>query len=159
MIDAISQEMIRRVEDPDRRAQIARAILEALPDWFGNVEARENYIEKSRDWLFLADFDEDNPAGFLCLKPTGRDTVELAVMGVLATHHRQGRGRALVEAAKALAREAGFAFRQVKTVKMGVYEDYDRTNRFYRAMGFKEFEVIPDLWDEANPCQIYVQAL
>ncbi len=159
MIDAICQDMIRRIEDPDRRAQIARAILEALPDWFGNVEARENYIEKSRDWLFLADFDGDAPVGFLCLKPTGRDTVELAVMGVLTTHHRQGRGRALVEAAKDLAREAGFAFMQVKTVKLGVYEDYDRTNRFYIAMGFREFEVIPDLWDAANPCQIYVQAL
>ena len=159
MIDPICQDKIRRIEDPDRRAQIARAILEALPDWFGNVEAREDYIEESRGWLFLADFDADAPVGFLCLKPTGRDTVELAVMGVLATHHRQGRGRELVEAAKDLAREAGFAFMQVKTVKMGVYEDYDRTNRFYRAMGFREFEVIPELWDAANPCQIYVMAL
>lgn len=24
---------------------------------------------------------------------------------------------------------------------------------------FKEFEVFPTLWDEANPCQIYVMAL
>ncbi len=26
-------------------------------------------------------------------------------------------------------------------------------------LGFKEFEVIPTLWDEANPCQIYVMSL
>ena len=103
--------------------------------------------------------DGDEPVGFLRLKPTGKDTVELAVMGVLASRHRRGSGRALVEAAKALAREAGFAFMQVKTVKMGVYEDYDATNRFYQAMGFREFEVLPDLWDAANPCQIYVMAL
>ena len=44
---------------------------------------------------------------------------------------------------------------QVKTVKMGVYEDYDRTNRFYLSVGFRELEVLP-LWDEANPCQVYV---
>ena len=25
--------------------------------------------------------------------------------------------------------------------------------------GFKEFEVFPTLWDEDNPCQIYVMAL
>ncbi len=25
--------------------------------------------------------------------------------------------------------------------------------------GFKEFEVFPTLWDEWNPCQIYVMAL
>ncbi|HAF26305.1 MAG TPA: GNAT family N-acetyltransferase, partial [Lachnospiraceae bacterium] len=27
------------------------------------------------------------------------------------------------------------------------------------AVGFKEFEVFPDLWDEANPCQVYVMSL
>ena len=40
-----------------------------------------------------------------------------------------------------------------------VTEDYDRTNRFYRSMGFREFEVIPELWGPENPCQIYVMAL
>ena len=151
--------MVEQIRDPERKAAIARGILEALTDWFGVEQSRENYIEQSRSWLFLADMDGDEPVGFLCLKPTGKDTVELAVMGVLASRHRRGSGRALVEAAKALAREAGFAFMQVKTVKMGVYEDYDATNRFYQAMGFKEFEVLPDLWDAANPCQIYVMAL
>ena len=48
---------------------------------------------------------------------------------------------------------------QVKTVKMGMYEDYDRTNLFYISCGFKELEVFPLLWDEANPCQIYVMSL
>lgn len=48
---------------------------------------------------------------------------------------------------------------QVKTVQMGRYDEYDRTNRFYLALGFKEFEVFPTLWDEWNPCQIYVMAL
>ena len=48
---------------------------------------------------------------------------------------------------------------QVKTVKMGVYDDYDITNRFYLACGFQEFEVFETLWDEANPCQIYVMSL
>ena len=48
---------------------------------------------------------------------------------------------------------------QVKTVQMGKYEDYDNTNRFYISLGFKEFEVFPTLWDEANPCQIYVMSV
>ena len=39
---------------------------------------------------------------------------------------------------------------------MGKYDDCDDTNRFYQALGFKEFEVFPMLWDENNPCQIYV---
>ncbi len=48
---------------------------------------------------------------------------------------------------------------QVKTVKMGVYEDYDRTNRFYLACGFRELEVINEIWGDDNPCQIYVMSL
>ena len=45
--------MIERVENPERRAEIARAILEALKDWFEVDETRENYIEQSRNGLFL----------------------------------------------------------------------------------------------------------
>ena len=39
----------------------------------------------------------------------------------------------------------GYSFMQVKTVQMGRYENYDETNRFYRSLGFKEFEVFPEL--------------
>jgi len=42
---------------------------------------------------------------------------------------------------------------------MGKYEAYDKTNRFYLALGFKEFEVFPNLWDEWNPCQVYIMAI
>ena len=138
---------------------LRRAILEALPEWFGIPEAREEYVSESADKLFFAAMDGENPVGFLCLKETGRDTVELYVMGVLKARHRTGAGRALVEAAKRTAREAGYAFMQVKTVQMGKYAEYDATNRFYLAMGFKEFEVFPHLWDEWNPCQVYVMGL
>ena len=44
-------------------------------------------------------------------------------------------------------------------MKMGVYEDYDITNRFYLSLGFVEFEVIEELWGKENPCQIYVMSL
>ncbi len=80
-------------------------------------------------------------------------------MGVSKEYHRHGVGRALFEAAKASALKSGYSFIQVKTVQMGKYEEYDRTNQFYISMGFKEFEVFPTLWDEWNPCQIYVMAL
>ncbi len=97
--------------------------------------------------------------GFLYLKETGRDTAELAVMGVLPEFHRRGIGSRLFAEAKKKAQAMGYSFLQVKTVQMGKYEEYDRTNRFYLAMGFQEFEVFPALWDEWNPCQIYVMSL
>lgn len=80
-------------------------------------------------------------------------------MGVLAPLHRQGIGRELFLAAKHFATESGYSFLQVKTVQMGKYENYDRTNQFYLSLGFREFEVFPDLWDPWNPCQVYVMSL
>ena len=150
---------VRTIENAEEKQRICRAILEALPEWFGIPEAREEYVSESADKLFFAATDRENPVGFLYLKETGRDTVELYVMGVLKDRHRAGVGRALVEAAKQAAREAGYAFMQVKTVQMGKYAEYDATNRFYLAMGFREFEVFPHLWDEWNPCQVYVMEL
>ena len=151
--------MIRIVTDRNEKQAIARAVLEDLTDWFGIPEARERYIGESADETMTASWDGDRPNGFLCLKETGRATVELAVMGVRKEYHRQGIGKALFAEAKRIACERGYEFMQVKTVKTGCYEDYDRTNLFYLALGFKEFEVIPTLWDERNPCQIYVMAL
>ena len=151
--------MIQQIFDENEKRQITRYVLESLTDWFGIPEAREDYIEKSADQLFFAAIEDSAPIGFLYLKESGKDTVELYVMGVLKEYHRHGVGRSLFETAKTSALESGYSFMQVKTVQMGRYEEYDRTNQFYINMGFKEFEVFPTLWDECNPCQIYVMAL
>lgn len=113
---------IRQLTDDTEKQRVTRRILEALPDWFGIPEAREEYIAESAGKAFFCAYDGDSPAGFLYLKETGRDTVELYVMGVLPQLHRRGVGRELLN----------------------------------RALGFKEFEVFPMLWDPGNPCQIYV---
>lgn len=151
--------MITEITDPKEKQTIARRVLEALKNWFEIEESREEYISGCVEWTFLATKEDGADVGFLCLKETGKSTVELAVMGVLEDHHRSGIGRRLVEKAKELAGAEGYEFMQVKTVKMGVYEDYDRTNLFYISCGFKELEVFPLYWDEANPCQVYVMSL
>ena len=80
-------------------------------------------------------------------------------MGILKEFHRKGIGHRLFHHAKEVASEKGYSFIQVKTVQMGKYEEYNRTNKFYLSLGFKEFEVFPTLWDEWNPCQIYIMGL
>ena len=150
---------IREIATAGEKQCIARFILESLPDWFGIPEAREEYIGKSASRPFFAAFDGERAIGFLCLAETGKDTAELCVMGVLKEYHRHGVGKALFTTAKRRAKELGYSFLQVKTVQMGKYPEYDATNRFYLALGFREFEVFPTLWDEWNPCQIYVMSL
>lgn len=151
--------MIEQIFDKDEKSKIARKVLEALREWFEVDESREQYIRESADQIFIAAKENGEYVGFLCLKETGNATAELAVMGVLKEYHRSGFGRQLFEKAKAIADENGYSFMQVKTVQMGKYPDYDRTNLFYLSCGFKEFEVFPTYWDEDNPCQIYVMTL
>ena len=150
---------IREMTAPEEKQQVARQILEGLPEWFGIAEVREEYIAQSAEQPCFAAMGQGKPIGFLCLRETGRDTMELAVMGVDRKYHRRGCGWALFAAAKAYAVQRGYSFLQVKTVQMGHYKEYDDTNRFYQSLGFKELEVFPNLWDEWNPCQIYIMAI
>ena len=150
---------IKQIESDAAKERITRTILESLPDWFGIPEATEEYIADSNGKPFFCAYDGEMPVGFLYLKETGRHTVELAVMGVLKKYHRQGIGRKLFMEARNEAKRIGYSFIQVKTVQMGRYEIYDDTNRFYLSLGFKELEVFPTLWDECNPCQIYIMAI
>ncbi|MBP5267117.1 MAG: GNAT family N-acetyltransferase [Ruminococcus sp.] len=151
--------MVKKITDKDTKQGIARNILEALDQWFEVKESREQYIAESADLTFLAAEEDGAYVGFLCLKKTGNATVELAVRGVLKEDHRRGIGRALFDEAVKTAKAEGYSFMQVKTVRMGVYEDYDITNMFYISCGFKEFEVINAVWGDENPCQIYVMSL
>lgn len=150
---------IRQITDGLIKQNMTRLVLEALPAWFGIPEAREEYVAESDGKIFFCAFEGDRPVGFLYLKQNSRDTVELYVMGVLKEFHRKGIGRELFNRAKEAARKQNYSFIQVKTVQMGKYEEYDRTNKFYLSLGFKEFEVFPTLWDEWNPCQIYIMSL
>ena len=151
--------MIGRITDEARKERIAREILSALPDWFGIPESTRAYIEASRELPFWAAFEDGKAVGFLTLQETGPKTVEICVMGVLPEYHRRGIGAELWNEAKAYAKAQGNLYAQVKTVAVGRYPEYDRTNAFYRAMGFEELECFPTLWDARNPCQVYVQYL
>ena len=151
--------MVEQILDKAEKRAVSRKILEALTEWFEVEESREQYIAECADWIFLAAKEDGKPVGFLCLKETGRATAEVAVMGVRKEYQHSGIGRRLVEKAKEIAASEGYSFLQVKTVQMGKYEDYDKTNLFYLSCGFQEFEVFPTLWDEENPCQVYVMSL
>lgn len=148
---------IHEITDPAEKRLISAEILAALPDWFGLPDSTRQYIEQSAALPFWAARQKGSHVGFAAMKLTSPHTAEVYVMGVLPGHHRGGIGRGLYLALESRAKELGCSFMQVKTVQMGRYEAYDRTNRFYLAMGFSELECLPTLWDEWNPCQVYVK--
>ena len=150
---------IRMEEDPEEKASIAASVLADLPDWFGLPDSTAEYVRVSRELPFWAAVKDGRAVGFIALKETAPQAAEIYVMGVRPEFHRAGVGRRLFRALYRYAQERGYAFLQVKTVQKGRYPEYDRTNAFYRAVGFTELECFPTLWDEWNPCQVLVMAV
>lgn len=152
--------MIEYIENTEAKRDITRTILGGLSTWFGLEDSVNEYVDRVADCTFYVFKDEAGTIlGFYALKPTSDVVLEIYVCGVLENHHNQGVGKRLFKEATEFAKADGFKYIQVKTVQSGHYESYDKTNLYYKSLGFDEFEVMPNLWDEHNPCQIYIYAL
>ncbi|MCI6603260.1 MAG: GNAT family N-acetyltransferase [Clostridiales bacterium] len=150
---------IIEIIDKEEKKAISKEVLNDLPEWFGLSESTQKYINDSQNKPFVAAYVNDEPVGFMVLNETSKDCADIFVMGIKKKFHRMGVGSMLNEAYEAIARKLGYTYSQVKTVQFGHYKEYDISNNFYIAMGYKELECFPTLWDEWNPCQIFVKYL
>ncbi len=161
----------------------AAGILRALPGWFGIESSIVEYtaaVEKLPTFVAVAGGEGAVPAsevagaaalgdvdgaasdvvGFVTVKATSEDALELHVMGVLAEWHRRGIGGALVARVAAYARAEGFALLHVKTLAASDPDPgYAATRAFYLALGFRPLEVLPAVWGPENPCLLLVKPL
>ena len=151
--------MIKQILDKEIKKFIAKKVLDDLPEWFGIPEYTKNYIKQSSKLPFFAAYVDEEPIGFIVLKETSPATAEIYCMGVMKKHHRKKIGKLLFEKFEQYAKEKGYKLIQVKTVQFGKYKNFDKTNLFYQSLGFLELEVFPTLWDEHNPCQIFVKPI
>lgn len=149
--------IIKEIVDIDEKEKISREILNDLPEWFGMPESTEEYITDSQDKPFIACFMDNEAVGFVVLNSTSVNCADIFVMGIKKKYHRMGIGTKLNDAYEKLAKKLGYTYTQVKTVQSGHYKEYDITNNFYKSVGYKELEVFPTLWDEWNPCQVYIK--
>lgn len=142
------------------KEEISSSILRQLPDWFGLEAAIDEYVQAARDQPFFVAFLDANPVGFLALRQHNQYTAEIAVMGVLKEHHRSGIGRQLVNQCQLFCQKNKLEFLTVKTLDSSRQDsNYEKTRRFYTAMGFKPLEVLPLYWDKENPCLIMIKHL
>ena len=138
---------------------ICEEILRSLPDWFGLEEA---IVQYRRDIASMDSYVAESAGGivgFLTLKHHNQHTSEIQVMAVREEAHGHGVGHALVDHAERLLRVRATAFLQVKTLGPSrPDEHYDRTRKFYLALGFRPVEE-NNLWGKANPCLIMIKHL
>ena len=149
---------INEVKSSEIKSTIVIEILTDLEDWFGLEESTKEYIENAKDSVFWKATVNNKDVGFLYIKETSVESIEIHCMGVLRNYHKEGIGTALVETLLAYAKDK-YKLVQVKTVDEGYYRQYDKTIKFYQAMGFSKLEVFPTLWDEWNPCLVLVKAI
>jgi GNAT superfamily N-acetyltransferase len=148
------------VEVREGQGAVCERVLRDLPEWFGIDQAVRQYVADVAGMTFLVARDAGDVLGFVALRRHNDATLEVHVMGVLRAHHRRGVGRALIEAAVARARADGARLLSVKTLAATrECAEYERTRRFYEALGFLPVEVFPTLWGPANPCLLMVRPL
>ena len=147
------------VENKLEKEKISSYILNDLNSWFEDEDAVKNYIEKSKDYYFFKASEKTKNLGFIVYKKTSDYTIEIFVMGVLKKYHRNHIGRYLFEKSIEILKKYNYEFVQVKTLKERIDDGYDKTNKFYQALGFRKFEVIEEIWSADNPCQIYVKSI
>jgi ribosomal protein S18 acetylase RimI-like enzyme len=148
------------VEIEQNRDRVCRAILEALPDWFGIPEAIENYVSDVKTMPMLACRRNDQVVGLVALNRVSDATVDMHVIGVLQPFHGQGIGTALVAAAADHAKAEGAKLLSVKTLGPSHPDPcYARTRRFYRSAGFLPLEEFKDFFGKGMPCLVMVRPL
>lgn len=150
--------IVTREEAPAKKQAIVREVLADLPEWFGLPASTQEYIEAAATLPLWVAKQNDQVIGFIDFDKTTQATGEINCMGVKKAYHHKGVGRQLFQALAAFARQHAH-YLQVKTVDEGHYPEYDRTIRFYEAMGFERLEVFPQLWDAWNPCLVLVKKL
>ena len=135
-------------------------ILRALPEWFGIEKATLQYIKDADTMPTMLVRDEGEVIGFLTIHMHFPETAEIHCMGILPQFHRQGIGKLMCESLELYLKKNGALYLQVKTLaEQRECEEYERTRKFYLAMGFSPLEVFPTLWDESNPCLVMVKSI
>ena len=150
--------VIEEVKDENQKMAVVAEVLNDLPEWFGIPESTQDYIEGAKDLQVWAAYQESDLLGFVSLSYSSEDCAEIDCLGVKKGHQGRGIGSQLLAN---LESEAGkqVDYLQVKTVAEGSNKDYDRTNVFYRSLGFKKLEIFPQLWGPQNPCQILIKKM
>ncbi len=147
-------------ETTKNKARTCEDILRSLPEWFGIEESLRKYIEETRTRPMFIAKESGSIAGFLTLTLHNEFTGEIHVMGIKKEYHRKGLGKALVEYAVSYLLKRKYEFLTVKTLSPSRdCPEYEKTRKFYLALGFKPLEEFKTLWGKDNPCLFLVKNL
>ena len=146
------------VKNENQKKAVVAEVLKDLPELFGIPESTQAYIEGATTLQVWAAYQESDLTGFVSLSYSSEDCAVIDCLGVKKSYQGRKIGSQLLATLESEARKK-VDYLQVKTVAEGSNKDYDRTNVFYRSLGFKKLEIFPQLWGSQNPCQILIKKL
>jgi GNAT superfamily N-acetyltransferase len=137
-----------------------RAILDTIPEWFGMPEFNDDYVAKADLLRNVVARDGDEIVGIGLLLDHNPQSVEIDLLAVPRSRHRQGIGGAILDHVEGELRERGVRLLHLKTFGPSIRnEPYAATRRFYAARGFLPMEERTDVWGPDNPCLFLVKVL
>jgi GNAT superfamily N-acetyltransferase len=137
---------------PAGSGAICAGILPTIGEWFGMPESNAAYEAMAETGPAVVALEDDRAVGLMLLKRHFATALEVYFLAVVRDRHRHGAGRALMAHAEAVAAAEGRRFVQVKTQGPSVdYEPYERTRRFYEALGYAAIEELDVGWGPDNP--------
>jgi len=151
---------VRIVPFEARFREPCRALIAALPDWFGIPESNAAYLHNLSllpSWVALV---ASEVVGAITLEQHFPASFEVHFMAVRPEYHRRGIGRALLERLQTEADARGGRWLHVKTLAPSHPDPfYARTRAFYTAMGFSPLFESSVLWSAENPALVLVKLL
>ena len=160
ILQKLKQVRFIKIEDNERKSAYTKAVLEKLPEWFGNKQALEEYVDEVAEFPYWAALTRDNVCvGFFSVKIHYGQTGDIFVCGVLSEYQHMGIGKTLYGMAEDYFFQMGCKYIIVKTLSdMVDFEPYARTRNFYKSIGFEPLITLTEMWDEKNPCLIMIKA-
>lgn len=135
-------------------------LLASVPEWFGQPEANEEYIQaaKTKETWSVRD-DAGRVIGVTLIDRHFPHAAEIHLMVVERDAQGRGVGTAMIKAIEADARARAVRLLEVKTLGASHPDaGYARTRHFYERCGFLALEET-EIWGESTPCLIMVKAL
>ena len=135
-------------------------ILRTLPLWFGHEESLLEYSQDAERYSTFIASVEGIAIGFITLHEHFASTWEVHCIAVEAGHRNRGVGRMLQSMAEAWLSDKGVRLLQVKTLAASFPSaEYAETREFYRAAGYLQVEVFPELWEVGLPVLQLIKVL
>jgi ribosomal protein S18 acetylase RimI-like enzyme len=149
---------IIEIKENDKKAEYTNTILRKLPEWFGIEEGLQEYINTVHKYPYWAAFDDNNCIGFFSGKIHYNRTGDIYVCGIDPKYHRKGIGTLLYNEMEKYFIKNKCKYIIIKTIsEIDEDENYAKTRKFYKKMGFEELITLTEMWDKNNPCLIMIK--